>query len=108
MRTKRAILLAASLVLLTVFLFYVKRYMDVDKCLDNGGRWNYATGVCEYREMEQKHSSSVEVTTRSNRVRPRLRSGPHATEAGVLGLAAYDFHPCWWPPQRNSSRFPVW
>ena len=25
-------------------------YLDVDKCLDAGGRWNYETSACEFAD----------------------------------------------------------
>jgi len=30
-----------------VGLFYAKRWLDIDTCLDHGGRWNYQTNICE-------------------------------------------------------------
>ena len=36
------------IVLLIALAFWLKGYLAVDKCLDNGGRWNYKNGVCEH------------------------------------------------------------
>ena len=38
-------------VFLSVFLFISGcDYLEVDKCLDRGGRWNYEKKVCELEE----------------------------------------------------------
>jgi len=47
---KKKILLVISLLLLSAFAYWMKGYLDVDKCLDSGGRWNYEKGICEYQE----------------------------------------------------------
>lgn len=39
-----AVLIVASLAIL---FFYFKRWIDIDRCLDRGGRWNYETRECE-------------------------------------------------------------
>jgi hypothetical protein len=33
---------------------FVCRVIDIDKCLDAGGRWNYAAGLCEGGPGEPK------------------------------------------------------
>ncbi|NOU60431.1 hypothetical protein [Marinifilum caeruleilacunae] len=39
-------------VLLFIFGFVprVKRFFEIDKCLDRGGRWNYEKNICEYSD----------------------------------------------------------
>jgi hypothetical protein len=49
MGKKKKISLIITLVLLVIFLFWMKGCISIDKCLDNGGRWNYEKGVCETR-----------------------------------------------------------
>ena len=34
-------------------------YLEVDKCLDRGGRWNYEKKVCEFEENTQPSSSDA-------------------------------------------------
>lgn len=53
MSGRRKILLTIILLLLAIFGFRIKGCLDIDKCLDRGGRWNYEKGVCEYSETEQ-------------------------------------------------------
>ncbi len=31
---------------------YCRKWHAVDKCLDNGGRWNYDKNTCEYTEAK--------------------------------------------------------
>jgi hypothetical protein len=50
MSKKKKIILVIGVVLVVAFAFWVKGCLDIDKCLDNGGRWNYEKGVCEYQE----------------------------------------------------------
>ena len=47
---KKKVLLIAAALLLIAFAYWMKDYLDVDKCLDSGGRWNYEKGICEYQE----------------------------------------------------------
>ena len=47
MSKKKKIPLVIALILLIAFTFWMKGCVDIDKCLDNGGRWNYEKGVCE-------------------------------------------------------------
>lgn len=44
-------ILIAGVILLAVFLFWYRDYMSVDKCLDNGGRWNYKRKACENNDL---------------------------------------------------------
>jgi len=32
------------------FAYWLKGYLEVDSCLDRGGRWNHEQSVCEYSE----------------------------------------------------------
>jgi hypothetical protein len=57
MRRKRRIILFAGLlplffvILYLGLLFYAHgfhpRFLDVDRCLDSGGKWNYEKNACE-------------------------------------------------------------
>ncbi len=49
----KKILLAAMIILLMVFAYWLKGYLDIDKCLDSGGRWNYKKGICEHQEINK-------------------------------------------------------
>jgi len=53
----RFVLCALSLVLLVIFGYWLKGFLKIDSCLDSGGRWNYDTGTCEYRESSMKGNS---------------------------------------------------
>jgi hypothetical protein len=48
MRKKKLIVMALIMILALAFIYWCKGYMDVDKCLDGGGRWNYEKSSCEY------------------------------------------------------------
>ena len=50
MSKQKKIIFAIALILGVAFLCWLKGCSDIDKCLDNGGRWNYEKGVCEYQE----------------------------------------------------------
>ena len=52
MNKKKKISLVIALILLISLAFWMKGCVDIDKCLDNGGRWNYEKGVCEARIKE--------------------------------------------------------
>lgn len=54
MLTKKRVLFAIILALLILAAFYVKHWFEIDKCLDNGGRWNYSADICEYSVEEKK------------------------------------------------------
>jgi hypothetical protein len=49
MSKKKKTSLIIMLIFVVVFLFWIKSCVDIDKCLDNGGRWNYEKDVCETR-----------------------------------------------------------
>ena len=51
MKIKKTFLLLLTVVSLVAIFMYLKRQVEIDKCLDNGGRWNYEKKVCEYSEM---------------------------------------------------------
>ena len=50
-----------KLYLLTTVLLLLSgcEFLEVDKCLDSGGRWNYENGVCEFSESQQPENSAV-------------------------------------------------
>ena len=49
MSKKKIIVFAILLVLLVIFGYWFKGQIDIDRCLDSGGRWNYEKGICQYR-----------------------------------------------------------
>jgi hypothetical protein len=51
MNTKRKIISLLVLVLAVIGIFCFKGCLDIDRCLDSGGRWNYEKGGCEYSEQ---------------------------------------------------------
>ncbi len=53
MSKKKRALLVIALIVLIAFAFWAKGCLEIDKCLDNGGRWNYEKGVCEHQQTEQ-------------------------------------------------------
>ena len=36
-----------TIILLTVIYVKVNRFIEIDSCLDNGGRWNYEQEQCD-------------------------------------------------------------
>lgn len=52
MKSKKIILLVLSIICLAVVFGYLKRQLAIDKCLDNGGRWNYEKNTCEYSNIK--------------------------------------------------------
>jgi len=44
---KRLVVASVTVVLLVAFGVWAKGCLDVDRCLDRGGRWNYERGECE-------------------------------------------------------------
>ena len=54
MSKKKKYFLVISLLLLSVFAYWMKGCLAVDKCLDSGGRWNYEKGICEHQEAGQE------------------------------------------------------
>jgi hypothetical protein len=48
---KRVVLVSIAVLLLAgslVFALKIKRWLEIDACLDSGGSWNYETNKCEY------------------------------------------------------------
>lgn len=43
----RVIALLSIVVLVAAGVWLLIDYFTIDACLDGGGRWNYASGVCE-------------------------------------------------------------
>ncbi len=54
MNKKKKFLLSVAVLLVIAFAFWMKGCLDIDKCLDNGGRWNYEKGICEYQDIGQE------------------------------------------------------
>jgi len=46
-RTVRLALWVLSCLVLLAIGCFLKRQLDIDDCLDGGGRWNYETSKCE-------------------------------------------------------------
>ena len=38
--------------------YWLKEFLAIDHCLDNGGRWNYGRAECEYAETNRTHINS--------------------------------------------------
>jgi len=49
MKMKKKISLGLALILLIVFLFWMKGCEDVDRCLDRGGRWDDEKNICVFQ-----------------------------------------------------------
>lgn len=48
---KKNVLLILFVVVMIPFIVWVKRFLDIDSCLDNGGRWSYEKEECiNYKE----------------------------------------------------------
>ncbi len=48
MKRTKAIIFSILLIGLTYFTFLkIYRYIEIDKCLDKGSKWNYSTDKCE-------------------------------------------------------------
>lgn len=50
MRPLRYALILAIIIILSLFMYYLYFYapFHLDKCLDDGGRWNYEADKCEF------------------------------------------------------------
>jgi hypothetical protein len=51
------VILLAALVATTALIavgFWYKDWLAIDKCLDNGGRWDYDKRICEHGETSTK------------------------------------------------------
>jgi len=49
----RFVLCALSLLLAVICGYWLKGFLEIDRCLDRGGRWNEGTGTCEYDEHKE-------------------------------------------------------
>jgi hypothetical protein len=49
MSKNKIIITVVMVISLAVFVYFLSGYLNIDKCLDSGGRWNYEKGICEYR-----------------------------------------------------------
>ena len=47
-KSVRLTLAALAAVALIICGYWLKGFLAIDRCLDNGGRWNYDRGECEY------------------------------------------------------------
>lgn len=48
--TRRAKLLVLLIIIIVVFLagyLYFSNFLEIDRCLDKGGRWNNEMNICE-------------------------------------------------------------
>ena len=54
MAKKKMVVLIVMMALFVLFVCWFKGYMDIDKCLDSGGSWNYDKGICKYQEIKTK------------------------------------------------------
>ena len=46
-RSWRVLIWALLSIALIALGLYLKRQLEIDDCLDSGGRWNYETATCE-------------------------------------------------------------
>ncbi len=51
MNFKKLIILGSTLLLIIGVFYYGKQFLDVDKCLDNGGSFNYKNNECVFRSL---------------------------------------------------------
>lgn len=49
MPLRKILILAVVLILLIAGGIWLRKQLQIDSCLDAGGRWNYEEGVCETR-----------------------------------------------------------
>ena len=54
----RIILAALAGVALILCGYWLRGLLAIDHCLDNGGRWNYDRGKCEYAETNRTYRNS--------------------------------------------------
>ena len=48
-KNKKKIIIWTLYITIGIFIIYkLYDFMIIDKCLDNGGKWNYETCKCEY------------------------------------------------------------
>jgi hypothetical protein len=48
MKNKKIVITGVVLLIVIAGAVYLKGFLDVDRCLDSGGRWNYEAKSCEY------------------------------------------------------------
>ena len=48
MKRKSVIWIIVAVALLMVGGYWLRRNLQIDSCLDNGGRWNYQQSSCEF------------------------------------------------------------
>lgn len=47
MLLKKLIIFVIFLILLIIGSIWLRKQLQIDSCLDSGGRWNYGNAVCE-------------------------------------------------------------
>ena len=45
--TRRAVIVALVVAALAVGALYAKHWVAIDRCLDNGGQWDYQSSECK-------------------------------------------------------------
>lgn len=55
MKITRAILICITVILAIAAAFWIKEQLDIDRCLDSGGRWDYEQSMC-FRTPEDSPS----------------------------------------------------
>jgi hypothetical protein len=48
MRVRKVIVVMAVAAVLAFLLWKAKAWLDIDRCLDAGGRWDYGAGTCDF------------------------------------------------------------
>ena len=48
MKNRKMIVILISIVVLVIAGIWAKGFLNVDSCLDSGGRWNAGTKKCEH------------------------------------------------------------
>ncbi len=56
---KKSILLIIIIIVLIFLGVRVKRFISIDKCLDNGGRWDYKAQKCIKNEKVILQAKSI-------------------------------------------------
>ena len=47
MSLKKFIVFAVLLIMLIIGSIWLRTQLQIDSCLDGGGRWNYKNGICD-------------------------------------------------------------
>ena len=66
MKHKSIILIFAALIIVLISFFVyprIKRFFQIDSCLDSGGRWNYKTKRCEFSSPDNTLISEIIIET---------------------------------------------